>query len=487
MSADNFLEVDGITVQFGGLTAVNQLSFNVKQGSIHALIGPNGAGKSTTFNCISRYYQPTAGRIRLQGQDISQLPPERMAGLGVARTFQNLELFGDLSVRENVLLGCHSHSTKTLSGLLRRPNGETNDLVDSLLERVGLTSDRETRAKELDFGHQKLLEIARALALKPRLLLLDEPAAGLRNRDIESLDKLLTELVDKDGITVLLVEHVMQLVMSISHQITVMSFGQKIAEGTPAEVSKDERVIEAYLGKGAMFLELRNISASYGAIQALSNVSLNVPQGAIVALLGSNGAGKSSTLNSICKLIEPSGGEVLFDGKSIHKLKSDDIVRQGLVQVPEGREVFKDMSVEENLELGAFVRAKAKDLAENFERVYAMFPRLKERRAQRASTLSGGEQQMLAIGRALMSNPRMILLDEPSMGLSPLLVEQIFETITRLNREQGLTILLVEQDVRLALTVASYAYILENGEVTLQGPSEQLINDPAVRRAYLGA
>jgi branched-chain amino acid transport system ATP-binding protein len=236
-----------------------------------------------------------------------------------------------------------------------------------------------------------------------------------------------------------------------------------------------------------MLLELRNISASYGAIQALSNVSLNVPHGAIVALLGSNGAGKSSTLNSICKLIEPSGGEVLFDGKSIHKLKSDDIVRQGLVQVPEGREVFKDMSVEENLELGAFVRAKAKDLAENFERVYAMFPRLKERRAQRASTLSGGEQQMLAIGRALMSNPRMILLDEPSMGLSPLLVEQIFETITRLNREQGLTILLVEQDVRLALTVASYAYILENGEVTLQGPSEQLINDPAVRRAYLGA
>ena len=178
---------------------------------------------------------------------------------------------------------------------------------------------------------------------------------------------------------------------------------------------------------------------------------------------------------------------MLFDGKPIHKLKSDDIVRQGLVQVPEGREVFKDMSVEENLELGAFVRAKAKDQAENFERVYAMFPRLKERRAQRASTLSGGEQQMLAIGRALMSSPRMILLDEPSMGLSPLLVEQIFQTITRLNREQGLTILLVEQDVRLALTVASYAYILENGEITLQGPSEQLINDPAVRRAYLGA
>ena len=233
-------------------------------------------------------------------------------------------------------------------------------------------------------------------------------------------------------------------------------------------------------------LELRGISAAYGAIQALSNVSLHVPQGAIVALLGSNGAGKSTTLNAISHLINPTKGEVFFDGESIQNTPSDGIVRRGLVQVPEGREVFKDMSVKENLELGAFLRNSRREMAEDFEKVYAMFPRLKERAEQRASTLSGGEQQMLAIGRALMARPRMILFDEPSMGLSPLLIEQIFETIKRLNREQGLTILLVEQDVRLALTVASYGYILENGEVTLEGPSDQLINDPAVRRAYLG-
>lgn len=233
-------------------------------------------------------------------------------------------------------------------------------------------------------------------------------------------------------------------------------------------------------------LELRGISASYGAIQALSNVSLKVPKGGIVALLGSNGAGKSSTLNAISHLINPGAGEVIFEGQAIQRLASDEIVRRGLVQVPEGREVFKEMSVRENLELGAFLRPNRRDMAEDFEKVYAMFPRLKERSEQRAATLSGGEQQMLAIGRALMSRPRMIMFDEPSMGLSPVLVEQIFESIQKLNREQGLTILLVEQDVRLALTVASYAYILENGEINLQGPSEQLINDPAVRRAYLG-
>ncbi|WP_088153811.1 ABC transporter ATP-binding protein [Achromobacter xylosoxidans] len=234
-------------------------------------------------------------------------------------------------------------------------------------------------------------------------------------------------------------------------------------------------------------LEVDAVSAAYGNIRALQDVSLKVPQGAIVALLGANGAGKSTTLNVISRLVAPTAGSVRFAGEPIHRLAADAIVGRGIVQVPEGREIFRDMSVRENLEMGAYLRTDRAEIRQDLEMVCETFPRLRERYEQKAATLSGGEQQMLATGRAMMARPRMILLDEPSMGLSPLVVEQIFDIVLRLNREQGITILLVEQNVKLALSVSSYAYILENGEIALEGESAALASDEGVQRAYLGA
>ncbi len=233
-------------------------------------------------------------------------------------------------------------------------------------------------------------------------------------------------------------------------------------------------------------LEIKDLNVFYGAIQALHGISFYVKAGEIVTLMGANGAGKTTTLRTISGLLRPRRGQVFFENKSLLAHKPHEIVRMGIIHVPEGRRVFAQMTVQENLEMGAFVRSDREGIAQDLEKVFQLFPRLKERRAQLAGTLSGGEQQMLAIGRALMGKPRVLLMDEPSMGLAPVLVEEIFDTISELNRTQNLTILLVEQNAHMALQIAHRGYVLETGRITISGTAAELAENPEVQRAYLG-
>ena len=232
-------------------------------------------------------------------------------------------------------------------------------------------------------------------------------------------------------------------------------------------------------------LEIKDIEVYYGMIQAIKGISFEVNEGEVIALIGANGAGKTTTLHTITGLLSPKKGSVIFEGKDITKVPAHKIVSLGIAHVPEGRHIFPDMTVAENLEMGAYIRNDKDGIQKSTKEVFERFPRLKERRKQLAGTLSGGEQQMLAVGRALMSNPKIILMDEPSMGLSPLLVKEIFHIIQEVHK-QGITVLLVEQNAKMALSIADRAYVLETGRISMSGDAKELLNDEKVKKAYLG-
>lgn len=503
------LRVDGVSVVFGGLKAVSEVSLSVYRGQVAALIGPNGAGKTTLFNVISRLQTPTSGRVWFDGVELTKLSPADAARTGLARTFQNLRIFPNMSVLENVLVGCHRHERSGIvAGGLGLPGQRAEERTSharafDALTMVGLEQCAGMPAASLSYGRQRLVEIARALASEPRLLLLDEPAAGMNAEERAYLVERIVRIRDA-GVTVLLVEHDIELVMGISEAVSVLDYGRLIAGGRPEEVQKDAGVIAAYLGaerardrdlcatrdllsaEAESMLTVDGISTSYGVIEAVRDVSLDVRRGEVVAVLGANGAGKTTLLHTISGLLRPTQGHISYQGRDITRLAPDKIAARGLCHVPEGRQLFPSLSVEENLAMGASGRKKvAAELQEDIAFVYELFPILSERRRQQAGTLSGGEQQMLAIGRALAGRPELLVLDEPSMGLAPMAVERIFEALARLNA-QGLTMLMVEQNAEMALSVAHRAVVLQTGSVVLCGEATELRQDDRVRECYLG-
>jgi len=489
-----------VTKRFGGVTALDDVSFVVRRGELLGIIGPNGAGKSTLLSLISGAQRVSAGEILFDDNHLDRLPAHTIARLGIGRAHQIPRPFARMTVHQNVLIPVHSRGTSAK---------HSSRHADEILESCGLLEKRNLLAGSLTLLNLKRLELARALALEPRLLLLDEVAAGLVAHEIDEITHLISSIQAR-GVTIVLVEHVQAVVHALAERVIVLDWGRKIAEGTPSQIAKNPDVIAVYLGTeqeepaftedqisvtipatkeavpSSPLLSTRQLSVDYGKLRALRSVDFEVRAGEIVAVVGADGAGKTTLTRAISGLVPLSEGKVLLDGKDITTAAAHQRARQGIALCHEGRRLFQEQTVRENLELGAaYASRSSTPFEERLGRVYELFPVLKERAGSLAGRLSGGQQQMVAIGRALIAEPRLVLLDELSLGLAPVIVDQLFAAFPTILR-WGISIVLIEQNVHRSLAVADRVYVLERGRVVFYGTPEEVYQHPALHQAYFG-
>ncbi|HEX2136919.1 MAG TPA: branched-chain amino acid ABC transporter ATP-binding protein/permease [Microvirga sp.] len=491
------LEARGISKSFGALKAVQGVDIHVRDRSLHALIGPNGAGKTTAFNLISGLYTPDEGDVLLGGRSIAGLSPEAITEAGIGRSFQITNLFPELTVEENIRLAVQAgHPRRFDPWVTARAIDEIESQTAAVVRYLGLAGIERAQAGALSYGGQRLLDMGVALATKPRVLLLDEPLAGLAAAERQRIGDIIKRISSE--VPTLLVEHDIDRVFQIADAVTVMNEGQVLVDGTVEDARSSQQVQEIYIGSGASTLAARprpsaaepqtvlaldRVNTFYGQSHILVDVSFDVHQHEIVALLGRNGAGKSTLLKTMIGIAPPGSGAIQLDGQAIAGRPSAEIARLGIGYVPQGRGLFAGMTVAQNLELGRLKRQTGTGVRWSLDKIFEYFPRIRERLDTPADFLSGGEQQMVAVARALSGDVRVLLLDEPFEGLAPAVVEHLFESFDRLRHE--VSIIIVDHHLDLALALSDRTVALERGRVIHTGPSRDLRDDLALRRKVL--